>query len=93
MFMKDQFRLLKNSNSEQNVWESAENTRVIELLQQQNQNLIRENALKNTIIKILAEKRTFDNSSSKSTVSEDVTTVNSKFGQKNLGQGDIKKLT
>ena len=47
MFMKDQFRLLKNSNSEQNVWESAENTRVIELLQQQNQNLIRENALKN----------------------------------------------
>ena len=93
MLMKDQFRLLKNSNSEQNVWESAENTRVIELLQQQNQNLIRENALKNTIIKILAEKRTFDNSSSKSTVSEDVITVNSKFGQKNLGQGDIKKLT
>ena len=93
MFMKDQFRLLKNSNSEQNVWESAENTRVIELLQQQNQNLIRENALKNTIIKILAEKHTFDNSNSKSTVSEDFTTVNSKFGQKNLGQGDIKKLT
>ena len=59
MFMKDQFRLLKNSNSEQNVWESAENTRVIELLQQQNQNLIRENALKNTIIKILAEKHTY----------------------------------
>ena len=26
MFMKDQFRLLKNSNSEQNVCESAENT-------------------------------------------------------------------
>ena len=32
MLMKDQFRLLKNSNSEQNVWESAENTKVIELL-------------------------------------------------------------
>ena len=93
MFMKDQFRLLKNSNCEQNVWESVKNTRVIELLQQQNQNLIRENALKNTIIKILAEKHTFDNSNSKSTVSEDFTTVNSKFGQKNLGQGDIKKLT
>ena len=91
--MKDQFRLLKKSNCEQNAWESVENTRVIELLQQRNQNLIRENALKNTIIKILAEKRTFDNSSSKLTVSEDVTTVNSKFGQKNLGQGDIKKLT
>ena len=46
MFMKDQFRILKNSNSEQNVCESAENTKVIELLQQQNQNLIQENALK-----------------------------------------------
>ena len=46
MFMKDQFCLLKNSNSEQNVCESAENTKVIELLQQQNQNLIQENALK-----------------------------------------------
>ena len=31
MFMKDQFCLLKNSNSEQNVCESAENTKVIEL--------------------------------------------------------------
>ena len=57
--MKDQFRLLKKSNCEQNAWESVENTRVIELLQQRNQNLIRENALKNTIIKILAEKHTY----------------------------------
>ena len=78
MFMKDQFCLLKNSNSEQNVCESAENTKVIELLQQQNQNLIQENASKNTIIKILAEKHTFDNSNSKSAVSEDFTTVNRK---------------
>ena len=73
MFMKNQFLLLKNSNSEQNVYESAENTKVIELLQQQNQNLIQENASKNTI-KILAEKHTFDNSNSKLTVSEDFTT-------------------
>ena len=93
MFIKDQFCLLKNSNSEQNVCESAENTKVIELLQQQNQNLIQENASKNTIIKIFAEKHIFDNSNSKSTVSEDFTTVNSKFRQKNLGQGNIQKLT
>ena len=77
--MKDQFRLLKNSNSEQNVCESAENTEVIELLQQQNQNSIRKNASKNTAIKILAEKLTFDNSNSKSTLFEEFTTVNSKL--------------
>ena len=76
--MKDQFRLLKNSNSEQNVCESTENTKVIELLQLQNQNLIQQNVSKNTIIKILAEKCTFDNSNSKSAVSEDFTTVNRK---------------
>ena len=79
MFMKDQFRLLKNSNSEQNVCESAENTEVIELLQQQNQNSIRKNASKNTAIKILAEKLTFDNSNSKSTLFEEFTTANSKL--------------
>ena len=79
MFMKDQFCLLKNSNSEQNVCESAENTKVIELLQQQNQNLIQENASKNTIIKILAENHTFDNSNSKSTVSIEFTMGDSKF--------------
>ena len=79
MFMKDQFRLLKNSNSEQNVCESAENTEVIELLQQQNQNSIRKNASKNTAIKILAEKLTFDNSNSKWTLFEEFTTVNSKL--------------
>ena len=49
MFMKDQFCLIKTSNSEQNVYVSTENTKVIELLQQQNQNLIQENASKNTI--------------------------------------------
>ena len=49
MFMKDQFCLIKMSNSEQNVYVSTENTKVIELLQQQNQNLIQENASKNTI--------------------------------------------
>ena len=80
--MKDQFRLLKNSNSEQNVCESAENTEVIELLQQQNQNSIRKNASKNTAIKILAEKLTFDNSNSKSTLFEEFTTVNSKLWQR-----------
>ena len=84
MFMKDQFCLIKMSNSEQNVYVSTENTKVIELLQQQNQNLIQENASKNTIIKILAEKHTFDNSNSKSTVSEDFTMVNSKFRQKKI---------
>ena len=78
MFIKDQFCLLKYSSSKKNVCESAENTKVIELLQQQNQNLIQENASKNTIIKILAEKHTFDNSNSKSAVSEDFTTVNRK---------------
>ena len=52
--MKDQFRLLKNSNSEQNVCESAENT----------------------------EKLTFDNWNSKSTLSEEFTTVNGKLWQK-----------
>ena len=62
MFMKDQFCLLKNFNSEQNVCVSAENTKVIELLQQQNQNVIQENASKNPIIKILTENDTFDNS-------------------------------
>ena len=30
MFMKDQFRLLKNSSSEQNICESVENRKVIE---------------------------------------------------------------
>ena len=48
MFMKDQFCLLKNLNSEQNVCASAENTKVIELIQQQNQNVIQENASKKT---------------------------------------------
>ena len=79
MSMKDQFCLLKNSNSEQNVCMPAENMKVIELLQQQNQNLIQENAFKNTIIKILVENHTFNNSNSKSKVSEEFTMVNSKF--------------
>ena len=45
----------------------------------QNQNLMQENTSKSTIIKILAEKHTFDNSISKSTVSKEFKTVNSKF--------------
>ena len=45
----------------------------------QNQNLMQENTSKSTIIKILAEKHTFDNSISKSTVSKESKTVNSKF--------------
>ena len=49
MFMKDQFCLIKMSNSEQNIYVSTENTKVIELLQQQNQNLIQENVSENTI--------------------------------------------
>ena len=75
MFMKDQFLLLKNSNSEQNVCESAENTKVIELLQQQNQNLIQENASKSIILKILVENHTSNSSKSNSTVSEEFTTT------------------
>ena len=51
MFVKNQFCLLKNSK--QNVYVSAENKKIIELLQQQNQNLIKENTSKNTIIKAL----------------------------------------
>ena len=46
MFMKDHFCLLKTSNSEQNVCVSAENTKVVDFLQQQNQDLIQENASK-----------------------------------------------
>ena len=92
MFIKDQFCLLKNSYSEQNVCVSAENTKVIELLQQQNQNLIQENASKNTIINILAEKHSFDNSDSKSTVSEEFTKVNSKFRQKKSRPRKHKKV-
>ena len=49
MFIKDQFCLLKYSSSKKNVCESAENTKVIELLQQQNQNLKQKNASKNII--------------------------------------------
>ena len=79
MSMKDQFCLLKNSNSEQNLCMPAENMKVIELLQQQNQNLIQENTFKNTIIKILVENHTFNTSNSKSKVSEEFTMVNSKF--------------
>ena len=71
---------------------SAENTKVIELLQQQIQNLIQENASKNTIIKILIENHTFDKSNSKLTVSKEFTTVNGKFRQKNLGQGNKKEV-
>ena len=78
MFMKDQFRLLKNSNSEQNV---------IELFQQQNQNLIPENVSKNTIIKILS-----DNSNSKSTVSDNFTTVTSILRQKKSPPRKHKKV-
>ena len=51
MFVKNQFCLLKNSK--QNVYVSAENKKIIKLLQQQNQNLIKENTSKNIIIKAL----------------------------------------
>ena len=81
MFIKDQFCLLKNLNSEQNVCASAENTKVIELIQQQNQNVIQENASKKPIIKILAENDTFGNSNLKSIVLEELTMVHSKFRQ------------
>ena len=51
MFVKNQFCLLKNSK--QNAYVSAKNKKIIELLQQQNQNLIKENTSKNIIIKAL----------------------------------------
>ena len=57
---------------------SAENTKLTELLQEQNQNLIQENTSKNTIIKIIVENHAFDNSNSKLTVSEEFVTVNNK---------------
>ena len=72
MFMKYclQFWSLKNSNSEQNVRMSGETMKVIERFHQQNQNLIQENTSKDAINEILVENHTFDNSSSKLTVSE-----------------------
>ena len=73
--MKDQFCFLKNSNSEQSVRVPAESTKVIELLQQQNQNLIQENASKSIILKILVENHTSNSSKSNSTVSEEFTTT------------------
>ena len=79
MFTRDQFCLLKNSNSEQNVCVSSESRKVIKLLQQQNQNLIQQNALKNTIIKLLLESHTFENSNLKSKVPEEFLTGNCKF--------------
>ena len=51
MFVKNQFCLLKNGK--QNAYVSAKNKKIIELLQQQNQNLIKENTSKNIIIKAL----------------------------------------
>ena len=51
--MKDQFCLLKKFINEENICVSAEKTKIIELLQQQNQNLKQENASKNTIIIVL----------------------------------------
>ena len=57
---------------------SAENKKVIKFLQQQKQNLIEENGSINTIIKILVQNHTCDNSNSKSTVSEEFTNNNNK---------------
>ena len=57
---------------------SAENTKLIELFQEQNQNLMQENASKNTIIKIIVENHAFNNSNSKLAVSEEFLTVNNK---------------
>ena len=54
-FMKEQLYFLKASVDESNASEATENAKIIEPLQQQNQNLVKENASKNTIIKILAE--------------------------------------
>ena len=65
-----------------NVNASVE-TKIIELLQQQNQNLVEENA---------DWKSNFDNSRSKSTAFEKFTAVDSKFRQKNLSQGNIKNI-
>ena len=70
---------------------SAENKKVIKLLQQQKQNLIEENGSINTIIKILVQNHTCDNSNSKSTVSEEFTTVNNKFRQKTFPPKKHKK--
>ena len=71
---------------------SPDNTKVIELLQQQNQNLIQENASKNTIFKILVENHTFNNSNSKSTVSKEFKTVNRKFRRKRSRPRKHKKV-
>ena len=65
MIKIDQFCLLKNSDSEQNGCVSTENRKVIEPPSQQNQNLIQENDSKNTIIRILVENHTFENSNLK----------------------------
>ena len=94
MFMKYQFCLLKNSNSEQNVCVSAENTNVIELLIQQNQNLIQGNASKNTIIKILAEIHTFLITQIQNRqYLKNLQRLIANFDKYDLGQRNIKKLT
>ena len=67
-------------------------TKVIELLQLQNQILIQKNPSKNTIINILVENHTFDNSNSKLTVSEEFATVNNKFRQKRSRPRKHKKF-
>lgn len=58
-------------------------TKIIELLQQQNQNLVEENA---------DWKSNFDSSRSILTAFDKFTTVDSKFRQKNFSEANIKKF-
>ena len=70
---------------------SGENTKVIELLQHENQYLIQENASINTIINIIVENHTFDISNLKS-ISEKFTAVNRKFRKKTSRPREHKKV-
>ena len=88
MCMKERLYLLKTSINQTNANESAENAKMIQPLQQQNQNLVEENASKNTIIKILAENQISDNPKSKSTAFKKFTKVD----KKDLSKGNTKKL-
>ena len=92
MCMKERLYLLKTSINQTNANESAENAKMIQLLQQQNQNLVEENASKNTIIKILAENQISDNPKSKSTAFKKFTKVDNKFRQKRSQQRKHKKI-
>ena len=67
LFMKEKIYFLKTSINEPNANEWADNANIIKLLQQQTQNLVEENASKNTTLKSLVKSQISDNLRSKKT--------------------------